>query len=111
LSDVVIAEIDSAGGWGALVEAFRRAVAYRNTTLEAVSELGGLPARYANKLLAPEPMRNIGPISLGALLGALGVKLVMVQDDDAFARVADRLPTRRIGRPSPAERGVEQSCP
>jgi hypothetical protein len=54
----VIAEIDSAGGWDGLAEAFRRAVALRNTTYEAVSEVAGLPARYVNKITGAGSQRR-----------------------------------------------------
>ena len=68
----VIAEITSLDGWAGLVEGFRKACDARNTTYEATSELAGLPTRYVNKILAPVPVRNIGPKSLGPALGRAG---------------------------------------
>ena len=90
----IIAEVRSADGLPGLIEAFRRAVEVRNTTYESVSDLCGLPSRYVAKILSPVPRRGLGWISLGALLGALGVKLLMVDDEAALAVVAKRYKSR-----------------
>jgi len=57
-----------------------------------------LQTGYASTLLAPRPRKRIGPMSLGALLGALGLALVVVEDAAALARVRSRLVPRRAGR-------------
>jgi hypothetical protein len=44
--------------------------------------------------LSPIPYRTVGLLSLGPLLGALGLKLAVLPDDEALAKVRDRLPTR-----------------
>jgi hypothetical protein len=49
--------------------------------------LMGLPSNYISKLLRPKPVRRIGPHSLGPILGGFGVKLVMVEDVAAMARL------------------------
>jgi hypothetical protein len=43
---------------------------------------------HANKLLAPTASKNLGPRSLGPLLGALGIKLV---DHRRFVSVPQKL--------------------
>lgn len=47
-------------------------------TFEALDALTGLPSGYTSKLLAPTPIKRLGPISLPLLLQVLGVKLVAV---------------------------------
>lgn len=92
----VIATVDSAGGYSALLEALRLACDLRQASYEAISEVAGLAPRYVNKLLAPAPIRNIGPNSLGPLLGALGVKLVVIEDTN-LTHFTARLPRRKPG--------------
>jgi hypothetical protein len=66
-------------------------------SFETVDNLAGLPARYTAKILGPVPVRNFGQISLDALLGAAGLKLLVVEDEAAMARIHNRLiPLERI---------------
>jgi hypothetical protein len=46
-------------------------------------------------------MKILGHISLGALLGALGIKLIVVEDPEQLERVQARLTPRkyRLARP------------
>ncbi|MHC4043562.1 hypothetical protein [Bradyrhizobium sp. 23AC] len=62
---------------------------------EVLCEIGGLQSGYVSKLLAPRPMKNLGPVSFGALLGALGVAVIIVEDPAAVARVRDRWVKRK----------------
>lgn len=93
----IIAEVRSQDGWDGMIEAFRLAVEARGTTYENTGDLAGLAPRYVNKLLAPVPVRDIGRTSLGPLLGALAVKLVMVDDDEMMAALAKRMKPRKAG--------------
>jgi hypothetical protein len=93
----LIAEVRSADGWAGLVEAFRLAVEARNTTYEATGDLAGLAPRYVNKLLAPVPIREMDRVSFGPLLGALGVKVLLVDDDEQLATIIHRIKPRRHG--------------
>jgi hypothetical protein len=61
---------------------------------ETLDEVSGLPKGYASKLTSARPTRRIGAVSLGPILGVLGIKCLFVEDEDALRRVADRL-TRR----------------
>jgi hypothetical protein len=57
--------------------------------------VAGLPDRYITKLLAPQPTRRLGMVSLGSVLAVLGVKLVLVEGD---RRAMDRLPKIKDGQ-------------
>jgi hypothetical protein len=58
-----------------------------NISHETIDALCKFQDGYTGKLLAPEPVRGLGYGSLGALLGALGLGLVVVEDSAAAARV------------------------
>src|SRR5262245_6014051 len=62
---------------------------------ETYDDVAGLPLRYTSKLLAPVPIKTLGRISLGPLLGVLGLALVVVEDAEALARIRDRLTPRQ----------------
>jgi hypothetical protein len=54
---------------------------------ESISELAGLPDRYAAKVLSLSSVKRVGMISLGPLLSALSIKLVaVVVDEEALKR-------------------------
>jgi len=74
-----------------LIALFRRRCAELGTSLERLDDIAGLPARYMSKLLAPQPVKGIGRVSLGPLLGALGLVLAVNVDAVAFERVKRRL--------------------
>jgi hypothetical protein len=74
-----------------LVLALRDWVAKLGTTGESIDALAGLPDRYVSKLLAPVPLKGIGRHSLGPLLGALGLKLILAVDTEQLALIGHRL--------------------
>jgi hypothetical protein len=78
-----------------LVAAFRSRIAALGTTMETLDEVAGLPLRYSSKLLAPFPIKGFGRISLGPILGALGVKICLVEDAEMLARIKHRLVPRK----------------
>ena len=86
-----IAEVRS---WNDLHAALRARAESLNVSRLVLDELSGLQSGYASKLLAPVPIRHFGRGSLGAMLGALGLKLVVQEDKEALARVAGRLVRR-----------------
>ena len=45
-----------------------------------LDQLAGWTDTYATKLLAEEPKRHLGPMSLDAILGATGLKLALIED-------------------------------
>jgi hypothetical protein len=75
-----------------LITALRQRAIALNTPLEAIDHVAGLPTRYATKLLGHK--KQLGPMSFGALLGALALKLAVVPDNYALARIRHRLPAR-----------------
>src|SRR5262249_47415941 len=89
-----------------LIEALRGRLHQLDGTMEAVDELGGLPLRYTSKIFAPFPIKRLGAVSLGPILGALCTKLVLVEDKEMLDRVGHRIiATRRNARTKmPAQR-------
>lgn len=60
---------------------------------EDIDEVAGLCDGYAGKLLSTQPRKILGPISMGPTLGALGLRLMLVEDTAAAARtIARRVP-------------------
>lgn len=82
--------VDYAG----LVTALRQRIVELGTGMESVDAVAGLPARYTSKLLSRNYRSSLGQVSLGPILGALGLKLALLHDDEALARVRHRLPPR-----------------
>jgi hypothetical protein len=78
-----------------LLEAIRARQDELDLSCETIDEIAGLPARYTSKLLAPVPLRGISHMSLTAILGALGIGLVVVEDSVQRAKVADRWKPRK----------------
>jgi hypothetical protein len=73
-----------------LIAGVRDGVHERGIAYQTVDEIAGVPDRYTSKLLAKEPIKNLGWVSLPAVLGALGKALVIVDDPEQIARVRDR---------------------
>lgn len=57
---------------------------------ETIDAMAGLPSGYASKVLAPKPMKRIGPTSLPLLVPALGMQLALIEDPAAMQRLAKR---------------------
>jgi hypothetical protein len=75
-------------------------------TYETLDALSGVTDRYSQKILGSRPIKRLGPISLPAILGSLGMKLVAVEDSAALDRIRHRLAPRK-GRPRTAARQCE----
>jgi hypothetical protein len=70
-----------------------------NISHETIDEIAGFPAGYTSKLLAPTPMRGVSHMSLGGVLGALAIGLVVVEDPGQRAKVEGRWrPRKRLVR-------------
>jgi hypothetical protein len=78
-----------------LLEAIRARQDELDLSCETIDEIAGLPARYTAKLLAPTPLRGISHMSLTAILGALGIGLVVVEDSGQREKVEDRWKPRK----------------
>lgn len=60
-----------------------------------IDACAGFEDGYASKLLAPVPIKGIGPQTLGPLLTVLGLKIVLVEDAEALGRFAKRARSRK----------------
>jgi hypothetical protein len=83
-----------------------RAVADRSEQMQVsraeLDHLAGLPDGFAGKCLSAKPVKNMGPKTLGPVLGALGLILILVEDPAARDKtLARRVPfnasNRRVG--------------
>ena len=83
-------QIGSAVDYQGLLELFRLRANELNVSRDVLDEVSGLGARYVSKLLGPRPVRRVGMATLGPLLGALGVRLMLVEDADAMRRFGSR---------------------
>lgn len=81
--------------YGELMTALRNRANALDVPREAIDALAGLQSGYTAKLLAPVPIRAIGPTSLGPLLQALGVAIIIVEDLATFEKIEARLRKRR----------------
>lgn len=79
-----------------LCAAFKARVLQLETNHLAVDVLAGLPVGYTGKLLGGVPMRTIGRLSLGPLLGALGLKLIVAEDLELVEKIGKRLAKRKF---------------
>ncbi len=88
----VIAEFSN---YDELINALRLRAAELNLSGEQIDCYAGLPARYAQKLLGPNPVRRLGSISLGPFLGALGVRCILVEDETSVERIRRQITPRK----------------
>jgi hypothetical protein len=86
----------------------RKRIASLDTTHEAANAFAGLSDGYLAKLLGPNPSRRVGSRAFDRLLRVTGTKLVVVQDDDAMARLKGQLIPRR--RALSAKRASPTEC-
>jgi hypothetical protein len=82
-----------------------------------IDRLGGLPVGYAGKLLGKdggEPGREhkkMWPIALESMLGVLGLKILLIEDDAATARTLALPPlSRTTSSVSATCRGSHRNC-
>ena len=88
----VIAEIREYGDFTA---AIRKWILELDTTYECIDEIAGLQDRYLSKLIQKSPVRNFGPGTLSCVLGALGLKLILVIDTEKLAKLRPRYLPRK----------------
>jgi hypothetical protein len=51
-------------------------------THETIDDIAGWADGYASKLLAPEPIKNLGWMSLGTVCKTMAVQLLVVEDKE-----------------------------
>lgn len=74
-----------------LIAALRARASELAISRETIDAVSGLQSGYSGKLLAAVPIKGLGKTSLGPMLGALGLSLVVVEDLEMLARVRARL--------------------
>jgi hypothetical protein len=77
-----------------MVEAIRARVRELEIAGDAFDEFAGLPRGYLSKLIGTRPVRRISHVSMGVLFHALGVSCLMIENEDATARLHKRLKRR-----------------
>ena len=88
-----------------LLEALRARRDQLQLTYETIDHIAGWPSFYAAKLLAPEPIKNLGWQSLGLALDSTGVALVVVENVEQAAKVRSRwIPRERPHNAAPARK-------
>lgn len=94
-----LAVVDYQSGYTGLIQAMRaRAQECRIAiTSSQAAAMAGLPDCFLAKLLSPSPVpvRRFGAISLGPLLGVLGLKLRVTEDENAVQRFTSKLEKRQ----------------
>jgi hypothetical protein len=83
--------------YATLEAGLRLAKEKRNLSFAAVDQIAGLSDGHASKMLAPNGERGITVQSLGFLLGALGVKGVLIEDAEAQRRVENYMAAHKLG--------------
>jgi hypothetical protein len=78
--------------YGELINALRDRAEELNVSRETLDAVSGLQSGYTAKLLVG--LKGLGRVSLGPLLGSMGVVLVVMEDPIALAKVRDRLVPR-----------------
>jgi hypothetical protein len=61
---------------------------------ENFDEYSGLPRGYLSKLIGAKPVRRLGMISFAPVLAGLGLRVLLVVDEEATRRLKDHLPPR-----------------
>ena len=80
--------------YAGMLELIRYRAAELQTTNLEIDAVSGLHSGYSGKILAPTPIKAMGKVSMGPMLQTLGLALIVVRDDAAFAKVKDRLAKR-----------------
>jgi hypothetical protein len=84
--------------YAGLIRTIRCRLAELQVTCEAASALAGLTDTHVSKLINPARSKILGRISLTVLLQVLGIRLVAVVDEEAFAPIGARLPKAKFNR-------------
>jgi hypothetical protein len=77
-----IATVSALQGYEGLHQAMRARAEELSISREQIDELASLTRGHAGKLLAPYPIKAIGRTTLGPMLYALKLKLIVVPDDE-----------------------------
>lgn len=87
----VLADVSS---YEQMLAALRRRVNELQINGERFDESAGLPRGYLSKLVGERPVRRLGMVSFQPVLAALGLRLLVIEDQEATERLKSRLPPR-----------------
>ena len=87
----MIAEVNS---YGQMLAALRARVNELQINGERFDEYAGLPRGYLSKLIGAKPIRRLGMTSFAPVLAGLGLRLLIIEDQEATERLKNRLPPR-----------------
>jgi hypothetical protein len=78
-----------------LIQVFRHRKAALGLSDLVLDDLAGLCQGHAGKLLGPRQVKSLERITLSSLLGALALRLVVIEDVEQAARMRSRWERRR----------------
>jgi hypothetical protein len=79
--------VATAGNYLELVAGFRVRLAELGISYSTLDEIAGWTDSYSTKVLGEEPLRHMGAMALDAMLGAMGLRIALVDDPERLARV------------------------
>ena len=85
-------------GYDDLLDVARARMTELSITFETLDSLSGVCSGYSAKLLGPNPSKRLGAMSFAAIMGALGIQLLAVEDAAALDRIRSRLVPRKQRR-------------
>jgi hypothetical protein len=88
----VLADVNS---YEQMLDALRRRVTELEVNGEAFDQYAGLPRGYLSKLIGARPVRRLGMTSFTPVLAGLGLRLLVVEDQEATARLKSGLRPRQ----------------
>ena len=89
-----MSDLGTISSYDDLHAALRRRADELKLSRRTIDDLAGLADGYVEKLLGPSQVKKLSVRSLGAILAALGVKLVLVEDPLARAAIDLNEPKR-----------------
>jgi hypothetical protein len=87
----VIATVSS---YQEMLAALRSRVTELQINGERFDHFAGLPTGYLSKLIGAKPIRRLGMVSFQPVLAALGLRLLVIEDQEATERLKNCLPPR-----------------
>lgn len=78
-----------------LIAALRARADELKITRETLDAVSGLQSGYSGKLLAPVPIRQFGRTSLGPMLQAMGLAIVLIEDVESLRRFSGQHALRK----------------
>jgi len=87
----VLADVSSYEG---MLEALRTRLSELQVNTEKWEDFAGVPRGYLSKLFGVRPVRRLGMTSFAPVLAGLGLRLLVIEDQEATERLRNRVPPR-----------------